>query len=58
LDELFPALESRGATPEAIARIHAPIGLNIGSKTPFEIAISICAELIAVRRGRMDESPT
>lgn len=52
LDELFPALLSRGATTEAIDRVRAPIGLDIGSKTPIEIAISICAELIAVRRGR------
>jgi xanthine dehydrogenase accessory factor len=38
--------------PEALAKLHAPIGLDIGSKTPLEIAVSICAELIAVRSGR------
>jgi xanthine dehydrogenase accessory factor len=37
---------------ETLARLHAPIGLDIGSKTPIEIAVSICAELIAVRSGR------
>ncbi len=34
-----------------IARIHAPIGLRIGSKTPAEIAISIMAEIIGIRNG-------
>lgn len=35
----------------ALARLHAPIGLPIGSKTPPEIAIAIMAEIIAVRAG-------
>ena len=37
--------------PEQIARLHAPVGLYIGSKTPSEIAISILAELTAVKNG-------
>ena len=36
---------------ECLQRVHAPIGLDIGAVTPAEIAISILAELIAVRRG-------
>jgi xanthine dehydrogenase accessory factor len=36
-------------TPAEIGRLHGPIGLDIGSKTPAEIAISILAEIIAVR---------
>lgn len=36
---------------EQLARLHAPIGIYIGSKTPAEIAISILAELTAVRNG-------
>src|SRR5439155_11900485 len=39
------------ATPEQLARVHAPIGLDIGALTVDEIAVSIAAELIAVRRG-------
>ncbi|MGE0311640.1 MAG: XdhC family protein [Lautropia sp.] len=37
--------------PQEIARLHGPIGLNIGSRTPAEIAVSILAEIIAVRNG-------
>jgi xanthine dehydrogenase accessory factor len=45
------ALEERGVTLDEIARIHCPLGLAIGAATPEEIAVSILAELIAVRRG-------
>jgi xanthine dehydrogenase accessory factor len=38
-------------TDEQLARLHGPIGLYIGSKTPSEIAISILAELTAVKNG-------
>jgi xanthine dehydrogenase accessory factor len=34
-----------------IARLHGPIGLHLGSKTPAEIAVSIAAEIVAVRNG-------
>lgn len=52
LDEIFPQLQASGIAAEALAQVKAPIGLNIGSKTPAEIALSIAAELVAVRRGR------
>lgn len=40
--------------PEQLARLHGPVGLYIGSKTPAEIAISILAELTAVKNGVPD----
>lgn len=41
-----------GATETDLERLHGPIGLNIGGKSPEEMAISILAEIIAVRNGR------
>ena len=41
---------------QEISRLHAPIGLPIGSKTPPEIAIAILAEITAVRKNREQES--
>jgi xanthine dehydrogenase accessory factor len=45
-------LKATGFSDEQIDRIHGPVGLNIGGKTPEEIALSIMAEIVAVRRGR------
>lgn len=39
-----------GIAPEAVERLHAPVGLDIGSKAPLEIAIAIMAEVTALRR--------
>ncbi|HKE39793.1 MAG TPA: XdhC family protein [Casimicrobiaceae bacterium] len=44
-------LEEFDLTPEQVARLHGPIGLYIGSRTPPEIAISILAEVTAVKNG-------
>jgi xanthine dehydrogenase accessory factor len=49
--EIYHALEAEGVRLERFARVHAPIGLEIGALTPEEIAISIAAELIAERRN-------
>ena len=41
-----------GVPEDEIARVHRPIGLNIGSRTPAEIALATIAGLIADRNGR------
>ncbi len=48
----IPALAELGVQPDDIARVHRPIGLNIGSRAPAEIAIATLAGLIADRNGR------
>ena len=47
---VYKALEKEGIPAEKFEGVHAPVGLEIGALTPEEIAISITAELIAVRR--------
>jgi len=48
---VYKALEKDGVPPERFERVHAPVGLEIGALTPEEIAVSIAAELIAIRRN-------
>lgn len=43
-------LRAEGVTDEQLARIRAPIGLDIGSKTPEEVAVAVAAEIVATRR--------
>jgi xanthine dehydrogenase accessory factor len=45
-------LRREGFSDEQIARIHGPIGLDLGGQTPAEIALSIVAEVVATRYGR------
>lgn len=47
----FGALLEAGTPRERLALVRAPVGLDVGAETPEEIAISIAAELVAVRRG-------
>jgi xanthine dehydrogenase accessory factor len=47
----FHALLEAGTPRELLAAIHAPIGLELGAETPAEIAVSIAAEITALRRG-------
>jgi len=51
-DGVRAALREEGLGEETVARLHAPIGLDIGGREPAEIAVSIVAELIAVREGK------
>jgi xanthine dehydrogenase accessory factor len=48
---VYKALEKEGFSAAQFERVHAPVGLDIGALTPEEIAVSITAELIAVRRN-------
>jgi xanthine dehydrogenase accessory factor len=49
VEEIFSRLTAAGIKPDILNRVHAPIGIQIGSQTPEEIAISIAAEIIKVR---------
>lgn len=52
---VFDALREEGIPDERLNRVYAPIGLDIGAVSPAEIALSIAAELVAVRSGRTAE---
>ena len=45
-------LLARGGAPEAIERVRCPIGMDIGGKSPREVAISLAAEIIALANGK------
>src|SRR5262249_57123828 len=49
---LKAALAARGVAAERLARLKAPAGIDLGAITPDEIALSIIAEIVAVRRGK------
>jgi xanthine dehydrogenase accessory factor len=50
---LVDALTDAGVSDAWLRQLHAPVGLDIGAISPEEIAVSILAELIAVRRGKL-----
>lgn len=56
LPERFAALKAAGVTNDAIARLHAPIGMDLGGKAPWEVAISVLGEMIQVRQSRMPKA--
>ncbi len=51
---IFDALAADNCPADWLAQVHAPIGLDIGAVTPAEIAVSILAELVAVRSGKRE----
>jgi xanthine dehydrogenase accessory factor len=55
---VFSHLKEQGFSQELLAKVNAPIGLDIGSKTPAEIALSIMAEIVAYKHGRLLEHST
>jgi xanthine dehydrogenase accessory factor len=54
----FQQLRDRGVSEEVIKKIYSPIGISIAANTPAEIAVSIAAELVAVRNGARVSSCT
>jgi len=52
-EQRLERLREAGLGEDDIARLHSPIGLDLGGRTPEETAISICAEIIALRTGRL-----
>lgn len=46
------ALEADGVAPDLLENLRAPVGLDLGGRTPGEIAVAIAAEIIALRSGR------
>jgi xanthine dehydrogenase accessory factor len=50
-DDRLKRLRELGLTEPELARLHAPIGLDVGARTPEETAVSIAAEIVAARWG-------
>jgi xanthine dehydrogenase accessory factor len=48
---VFERVLRDGFDPEKLARVHAPIGLDIGARTPEEVGIAVAAEIVALRRS-------
>lgn len=50
VQEILAGLKARGTSPEKLAQVRAPAGLNIGAESPEEIALSVMAEIVSERR--------
>jgi xanthine dehydrogenase accessory factor len=55
-DERLARLRNEGLTDVELARVMGPIGLDIGARTPEETAVSVLAEIIGLRSGRVGGS--
>ena len=53
LPERLAKLRALGVSEAAIGRLHAPIGLDIGGKAPWEVAVSVIGEIMALRHARL-----
>lgn len=58
LIEFYKVLEAEGVSVDRLERVHSPVGLDIGALTPQEIAVSVVAEMVAVRRGAAAAAPS
>ena len=58
LVEFFKVLEDEDVPHDVLERVHSPVGLDIGALTPGEIAVSVVAEMIAVRRNALPSVPS
>ena len=56
--KVFQQLRDKGISEDTIKKIYSPVGISIGASTPAEIAVSIAAELVAVRSGAKAASLT
>jgi xanthine dehydrogenase accessory factor len=56
IQAVYERLKLDGVSEEALARVHAPIGLDIGAETPAELALCIMAEIVAVERGKLGDA--
>lgn len=56
--ELQLQLREKGVTPEQLARVHCPIGFEIGGKSPQEVALSIAAELVQLHHQTIHQPRT
>jgi len=53
---IFDDLQAEGVPAERLARVRAPIGLDLGGRQPAEIAVAILAEIVQVRCGGTGQS--
>jgi xanthine dehydrogenase accessory factor len=51
-------LKAAGLTDEQLARLHGPIGLDIGAQSPEEIGVAILGQMIAAKNGKLPQAPT